>query len=68
MSEVFPKLEKSGPVTEVIVSNSPSFDKIPILKTWPKDAGKFITFGLIATKHPDTGVRNLGVYRMQDFR
>jgi len=64
MSESFPKLEKSGPVTEV-VSDSPSFEKIPILKTWHKDAGKFITFGLVATKHPETGVRNLGVYRMQ---
>ena len=64
MSESFPKLEKSGPVTQV-VSDSPSFSKIPILKTWPKDAGKFITFGLTATKHPETGVRNLGVYRMQ---
>jgi 4-hydroxy-3-polyprenylbenzoate decarboxylase len=64
MSDAFPKLEKSGPVTEV-VSDNPTFNKIPILKTWPKDAGKFITFGLVATKHPETGVRNLGVYRMQ---
>jgi len=64
MSNAFPKLEKSGPVTEV-VSDSPSFDKLPILKTWPKDAGKFITLGLVATKHPETGIRNLGVYRMQ---
>ena len=64
MGDVFPKLEKNGPVTEVI-SDSPSFENIPILKTWPKDAGKFITFGLIATKHPETGIRNLGVYRMQ---
>ncbi len=64
MSESFPKVENSGPVTEVF-SESPSFDKLPILKTWSKDAGKFITFGLVATKHPETGVRNLGVYRMQ---
>lgn len=64
MSDVFPKLEKSGPVTE-IVNDSPSFENIPILKTWPKDAGKFITFGLVATKHPETSVRNLGVYRIQ---
>ena len=64
MSDSFPKLENSGPVTEV-VSDSPSFDKLPILKTWSKDAGKFITFGLVATKHPESGVRNLGVYRMQ---
>ena len=64
MSESFPKLEKNGPVTDII-NNSPTFDKIPILKSWPKDAGKFITFGLVATKHPETGVRNLGVYRIQ---
>ena len=44
-----------------MINESPSFDKIPILKSWPKDAGKFITFGLVATKHPETGVRNLGV-------
>ena len=64
MSESFPKLEKSGPVTEII-NKSPTFDKIPILKSWPNDAGKFITFGLVSTKHPETGVRNLGVYRIQ---
>jgi len=64
VSEIFPKLEKNGPVTQV-TNDSPSFDKIPILKTWPKDAGKFITLGLVATKHPETNVRNLGVYRIQ---
>ncbi|MEO9307477.1 MAG: menaquinone biosynthesis decarboxylase [Nitrososphaera sp.] len=64
MTDIAPKLQKNGPVTEVI-ENTPSFGKIPILKSWPKDAGRFITFGLIATKHPETGVRNLGVYRMQ---
>ncbi|GFN42086.1 MAG: hypothetical protein YK1312THETA_2330001, partial [Marine Group I thaumarchaeote] len=37
MSDSFPKLENNGPVTEVF-SDSPSFDKLPILKTWPKDA------------------------------
>jgi 4-hydroxy-3-polyprenylbenzoate decarboxylase len=64
MAESFPKLENSGPVTE-ITSNSASFDDMPILKSWPNDAGRFITLGLVATKHPETGVRNLGVYRMQ---
>jgi len=64
MADSFPKLENSGPVTEV-TSNSASFDDLPILKSWPNDAGRFITLGLVATKHPETGVRNLGVYRMQ---
>jgi len=64
MAESFPKLEKNGPVTE-ITSNSASFNDLPILKSWPNDAGRFITLGLVATKHPETGIRNLGVYRMQ---
>ena len=64
MTDIVPKLQKSGPVTEIF-EDSPSFDKIPILKSWHKDAGKFITFGLVATTHPETDVRNLGVYRMQ---
>jgi len=64
ITDIAPKIQKSGPVTEIF-EDLPSFEKIPILKTWHKDAGKFITFGLVATKHPETLVRNLGVYRMQ---
>ena len=64
MTDSFPKPENSGPVTEV-TSNNASFDDMPILKSWPNDAGRFITLGLVATKHPETGVRNLGVFRMQ---
>jgi len=64
MASSFPKAETSGPVTE-ITSSDASFDDLPILKTWPDDAGRFITLGLVATKHPETGIRNLGVYRMQ---
>ena len=64
MTDIAPKLQKSGPVTEIF-EDTPSFEKIPILKTWHKDAGRFITFGLVATKHPETNIRNLGVYRMQ---
>jgi len=64
MASSFPKAETSGPVTE-ITSSDPSFDDLPILKSWPNDAGRFITLGLVATKHPETGIRNLGVYRTQ---
>ncbi len=64
MTASFPKAETSGPVTEV-TSKDASFDDLPILKSWPEDAGRFITLGMVATRHPETGVRNLGVYRMQ---
>jgi len=64
MASSFPKEATNGPVTE-ITSSDASFDNLPILKSWPNDAGRFITLGLVATKHPETGVRNLGVYRVQ---
>ncbi len=63
MGDAFPKGVKSGPVTEV--TGEGSLSGLPILKTWPHDAGRFVTFGLVATKHPDTGTYNLGVYRLQ---
>src|SRR6185295_13320424 len=31
---------------------------------WPKDGGRFVTFGLVLTQHPETRIRNLGIYRM----
>ncbi len=64
MTASFPKTETSGPVTEIMSSDA-SFDDLPILKSWPDDAGRFITLGLLAPKHPEPGVRNLGVYRIQ---
>lgn len=61
-----PKMVSKGAISEVYEdTNKSSLNSLPALKCWPKDAGRFITFGLIVTKHPETGTRNLGVYRMQ---
>jgi 4-hydroxy-3-polyprenylbenzoate decarboxylase len=38
---------------------------LPILTSWPKDGGPFITLPNVITRDPDTGVRNVGMYRMQ---
>lgn len=67
LSGYSPKLVKKGPIMEVIETNNPSLSSLPALKTWPKDAGRFITFGMVVTKNPETGVRNIGVYRMQVY-
>jgi len=40
---------------------------LPILKCWPKDGGRFITLPNVHTQDPETGARNVGVYRMQIF-
>jgi len=65
LSEYGPKMVDKGPVQEVIETHYPSFKKFPILKSFKQDAGRFITFGMTVTKHPETGIRNLGVYRIQ---
>src|SRR6476469_5287442 len=41
-----------------------SLRDLPILKCWPKDGGRFITLPNVHTRDPETGARNLGLYRM----
>ena len=38
---------------------------LPVLKCWPKDGGRFVTLPMVITQDPETGVRNVGMYRMQ---
>jgi 4-hydroxy-3-polyprenylbenzoate decarboxylase len=40
---------------------------LPILKCWPQDGGRFITLPNVHTRDPETGARNVGVYRMQVY-
>src|ERR1700719_5323417 len=40
---------------------------LPILKCWPKDGGRFITLPNVHTRDPESGARNVGVYRMQIY-
>ncbi len=56
---------KKAPCKEVV--EEPNLNKFPILKCWPKDAGRFITLPVVVTKDPDTGELNAGMYRMQVF-
>ncbi len=44
-----------------------SLGDLPILKCWPKDGGRFITLPNVHTRDPETGARNLGMYRMQVY-
>lgn len=66
ISKYLPKKVKSAPCQEVI-DFEPDLNKLPILKTWPLDGGKFITFPMVFTKDPDTGIQNCGMYRMHVY-
>ena len=68
-----PKKVKDGPCKEVITrfdsarADGFSLADLPILKCWPQDGGRFITLPNVYTRDPDTGERNLGMYRMQVY-
>ena len=67
MATVFPiKLPTKGACQEVI-NHNPDLNELPILKCWPEDGGKFITLPLVTTIDPETGIQNMGMYRMQVY-
>ena len=45
----------------------PTLLNLPIQKCWPLDGGRFITLPCVVTKDPDTGERNVGMYRIQIY-
>lgn len=45
----------------------PTLLDLPILKCWPLDGGRFVTLPCVVTRDPDTGDRNLGMYRVQVY-
>lgn len=67
LGSFFPKTVKTGQCKEVVRHADFSLLEFPILQCWPKDAGRFITWPLVITRNPETGKRNVGVYRMQVF-
>jgi 4-hydroxy-3-polyprenylbenzoate decarboxylase len=66
-----PKQVSDGPCKEEIhrfeEGANFSLDDLPVLFCWPKDGGRFITLPMVYTADPDSGERNVGMYRMQIF-
>lgn len=62
------KLKRRGECQQVILKGEKaSLDMLPILKSWGCDGGRFVTLPMVNTLDPYTGVRNVGMYRMQIF-
>jgi 4-hydroxy-3-polyprenylbenzoate decarboxylase len=69
-----PKTVRDAPCQEVVqileerpTPNGITLCDLPILKCWPKDGGRFITLPCVHTRDPETGARNVGIYRMQVY-
>ena len=61
-----PRRVKNAPVQQVVWrGDEVDLSKIPVLKCWPLDGGPFVTLPLVITNDPETGERNMGMYRVQ---
>ncbi len=61
-------VSRKGECQQVVLKGEAAdLSKLPVLKCWPHDGGRFVTLPLVHTVDPETGVRNVGMYRMQVF-
>lgn len=61
-----PRTKGKGACQEVVwKGDQVDLDRIPFLTTWPGDGGRYITLPMVITEDPKTGVRNVGMYRVQ---
>jgi 4-hydroxy-3-polyprenylbenzoate decarboxylase len=62
-----PKVRKGRGECQDVIMTDPDITKLPVITCWPKDGGPFVTLPMIHTKDPQSGQRNVGMYRMQVF-
>lgn len=68
MARTQPKTVRRAPCQEVVLTGDDvDLNMLPALKCWPMDAGRYITLPLVITRDPESGRRNVGIYRMQIY-
>jgi 4-hydroxy-3-polyprenylbenzoate decarboxylase len=68
LADLQPRVAKRGACQEVVLTGDQiDLEALPVLQCWPLDAGRYITLPLVFTRHPRTGARNVGMYRLQVF-
>ncbi|HEX8792392.1 MAG TPA: menaquinone biosynthesis decarboxylase [Polyangiaceae bacterium] len=66
LAHVPPRSASTGACQQVVArGDDVDLDALPILTCWPDDGGPFITLPQVVTRDPESGVRNVGCYRMQ---
>lgn len=63
-----PKTVSGGLCQEVVLQGDEvDLLRFPALTCWPEDGGPYVTLPLVFTHDPNTGKRNVGMYRVQIF-
>src|SRR3990170_398617 len=66
IADSLPKTVSRGACQELVLTGDEvDLGLLPIQRCWPGDPAPFITLPAVITKDPHTGVRNVGMYRMQ---
>ena len=66
IAKILPKSVKKAACQEKILNPEDfSLNDLPAIKSWPLDAGKYLTSAMVISKNPVTGKRNVGIYRIQ---
>jgi 4-hydroxy-3-polyprenylbenzoate decarboxylase len=66
LASIPPRRASEGRCQDVVLRGQEvDLGRLPVLTTWPKDGGPFITLPLVITRDPESGARNVGCYRMQ---
>lgn len=69
MLNIPPKRTKNKGLCQQVIKLGDEVDlsELPILTTWERDGGAFITMGQVYTQSIDDNVHNLGMYRLQVY-
>ena len=64
-----PRMQQGTPPCQEVVwrGDEVDLDQLPIITCWPEDGGPYITFPMVITKDPKRGIRNVGMYRVQQL-
>lgn len=54
-----------APVQEIVMAENPDVRILPALKCYPDEGGRFLPLTQVITQDPQTGARNVGMYRAQ---
>jgi 4-hydroxy-3-polyprenylbenzoate decarboxylase len=66
IADSMPKTVSKAPCQEVVLQGTDvDLSALPVQRCWPGDPAPFITLPAVITKDPNSGVRNVGMYRMQ---
>jgi 4-hydroxy-3-polyprenylbenzoate decarboxylase len=68
LGRMFPKTVSKAPCQEMVYTGEQvDLRSLPVLTCWPQDGGPFITLPAVISHHPETGKRNVGMYRLQVY-